>query len=57
MPINADTVELKKPFLRKWTEKLPSYVTFCHTSRFLIAGNTLEDVIRACNVALKDGEY
>lgn len=56
VPINSDTVELKKPFPASWTEELPQYLTFCHSSRFLISANTLDDIIYACNIALKDGE-
>lgn len=51
--ISSETIELKKPFPKKWVNELPSYLTFCHKSGFLIAGATLEDVIHACNVALK----
>ena len=51
--INSETRELKKPFPKKWLTELPSYLTFCHKSGFLIAGLTLEDVIHACNIALK----
>lgn len=52
--INSDTIELKKPFPKKWVNELPSYLTFCHKSCFLIAGESLEDVKHACNVALKE---
>ncbi len=51
---NADTIELKKDFPKDWVEKLPDYLTFCHTSRFLISANTLEDVIKACIEALEE---
>ena len=50
---SADTIELKKDFPKKWLEKLPDYLRFCHHSRFLIAGDTLEGVIRACKEALE----
>ena len=52
--ISPDTIELKKAFPKKWTEELPDYLTFCHNSRFLIAGESLDDVMHACNVALKE---
>lgn len=52
--ISSDTIELKKAFPKKWINELPSYLTFCHKSCFLIAGKTLEDVLHACNVALKE---
>lgn len=52
--ISSDTIDLKKPFPKKWTVELPSYLTFCHNSGFLIAGKSLEDVKHACNVALKE---
>ena len=55
--INSDTIELKKPFPQEWTEELPNYLTFCHNSRFLIAGESLDDVMYACNEALKGEEY
>ena len=56
VPINSDTVELKRPFPASWTQDLPEYLTFCHSSRFLISARTLDDIIYACNIALKDGE-
>lgn len=52
--ISPDTIELKKAFPKKWTEELPDYLTFCHNSRFLIVGKSLDDVMHACNVALKE---
>lgn len=56
VPINNDTIELKRPFPASWTQELPDYLTFCHNSRFLISARTLDDIIYACNIALKDGE-
>lgn len=56
VPINSDTVELKKPFPASWIQDLPKYLTFCHTSRFLISAKTLDDIIYACNIALKEVE-
>ena len=52
--IGSDTIELKKAFPQQWTKELPNYLRFCHSSRFLIAGRSLEDVMHACNVALKE---
>ena len=57
VPINSDTVELKRPFPDSWTQDLPEYLTFCHSSRFLISARTLDDIIYACNIALKDVNY
>ena len=57
VPINSDTVELKRPFPASWTQELPEYLTFCHNSRFLISAKTLDDIIYACNIALKDVNY
>lgn len=57
VPINSDTVELKRPFPASWTQELPDYLTFCHNSRFLISAKTLDDIIYACNIALKDVNY
>lgn len=54
--VKSDSIELKKPFPERWLYELPSYLNFCHKSRFLIAGDTLEDVIKACNEALKEEE-
>lgn len=54
VPKSSDTVELKKPFPESWTKHLPEYLTFCHNSRFLIGGKTLEDVKKACQLALKE---
>ena len=50
---NVDTIELKKDFPKEWVEKLPNYLRFCHTSRFLISADSLENVIRACKEALE----
>ena len=47
------TNELKKDFPEKWVSNLPPYLRFCHTSRFLIAANTLEEVMHAVREALK----
>lgn len=54
--VSSDSIELKKPFPKIWLDVLPSYLNFCHTSRFLIAADTIDDLIRACNVALKEEE-
>ncbi len=54
VPISAGTVKLKKPFPISWVEKLPPYLSFCHTSRFLIKANTLNEAIHACKEALND---
>lgn len=51
---SADTIELKKQFPKEWIEKLPNYIRFCHSSRFLIAGDTLNDVMMACKEALEE---
>lgn len=51
--INTETIELKKAFPKEWVDKQPDYLTFCHNSRFLISGKTLEDVVRACEESLK----
>lgn len=51
--INPDTIELKKPFPEEWVNNLPSYLRFCHNSRFLIASDTFEGVLKACKEALK----
>lgn len=51
--INPDTVELKKPFPKEWVNNLPDYLRFCHNSRFLIASDTFEGVLKACKEALK----
>lgn len=56
VPINNDTVELKKPFPKKWLTSLPDYLTFCHKSRFLISADSLDKIVYACNIALKDVE-
>lgn len=53
VPINSDTVKLKKPFPEKWVENLPPYLEFCHTSRFLIKAKSLNDILYACREALK----
>lgn len=52
--VSSDTIELKKPFPEKWIHMLPSYLTFCHSSRFLIGGKSIEDLKMACEYALKE---
>ena len=47
-------VELKKPFPERWLIDLPPYLTFCHTSRYLICADTLNDILLACNEAIKE---
>lgn len=56
VPINSDTVELKKPFPKKWLTSLPDYLTFCHKNRFLISADSLDKIVYACNIALKEVE-
>lgn len=51
--ISPDTIKLKKPFSAKWVDNLPSYLRFCHTSRFLIASDTYEGIMKAVREALK----
>lgn len=53
IPKNSDTKDLKKEFPEAWLHKLPPYLRFCHTSRFLIAANNFEDILYACKEALK----
>ena len=47
------TNELKKDFPEKWVSSLPPYLRFCHTSRFLIAANSFEEIMHAVREALK----
>ena len=49
---SPDTVELKKPFPEEWTHELPEGLRFCHNSRFLIAADTLEDIMKFVYEAL-----
>lgn len=51
---NKDTLELKKSFPKEWLQSLPSCITFCHSSGFLIAADNLEDIKEACRMALED---
>ena len=51
--INPETNKLKKDFPEKWVINLPPYLKFCHTSRFLITANTLEEIMYAVKEALK----
>ncbi len=51
--INPDTNELKKDFPETWVKNLPSYLRFCHTSRFLVASDTFEGIMYAVREALK----
>lgn len=53
VPINSETVTLKKKFPKQWVDKLPNYLRFCHNSRFLIASDNFEDILYACKEALK----
>ena len=51
---NDDTVnELKKDFPKDWVNKLPPYLRFCHSSRFLIAADNFDDIMHAVREALK----
>lgn len=51
--ISADTNELKKDFPKEWVKKLPPYLRFCHTSRFLVAADSFEEIMHAVREALK----
>lgn len=51
--INPDTNELKKDFPETWVKNLPSYLRFCHASRFLVASDTFEGIMYAVREALK----
>ena len=50
---NVDTTENKKPFPKEWCDNLPTYLRFCHNSRFLIAADTLEGVLKGCYESLE----
>lgn len=50
----SDTNELKKPFPLDWISNLPPYLRFCHNSRFLIAADSFEDIMKAVRVSLDD---
>ena len=52
--LRSDTIELKKAFPEKWIHVLPPYLTFCHSSRFLIGGRSIDDLKMACEYALKE---
>ena len=52
--ISSDTTKLKKPFPKKWLNKLPENLTFCHQTRFLIGANNLEDIINACKLVIME---
>ena len=54
LSISSDVQTLKKPFPQRWVKKLPEYLTFCHKSRFLIGANNLDNILYACNIALKE---
>ncbi len=47
------TNELKKDFPQNWTLELPPFLRFCHTSRFLIAADSFEEIMHAVSEALK----
>lgn len=51
--IDSNTNKLKKDFPLEWVNNLPPYLRFCHTSRFLIASDTLEGIMYAVREALK----
>lgn len=51
--ISPDTNELKKDFPEKWVKNLPPYLRFCHTSRFLVAADSFEEIMHAVREALK----
>lgn len=50
---DVDTNELKRPFPKSWVSILPPYLRFCHTSRFLITADTLEEIMHALKESLK----
>lgn len=51
--INRDTNILKKDFPEEWVLNLPTFLRFCHSSRFLIAANSFDDIMYAVKEALK----
>lgn len=51
--INKDTNVLKKDFPEEWVNNLPSFLRFCHSSRFLIAADNFDDIMHAVKEALK----
>lgn len=60
IPVDFDTKEAKCDFPKEWAGKsedelqeitgIPT-LTFCHKSCFLISADSLEDIIKACNLA------
>ncbi|WP_457943671.1 MYG1 family protein [Caproiciproducens sp. LBM24188] len=60
IPIDFDTKDVKCNFPEEWAgkpaEDLPKIsgvetLTFCHKGRFIISADTLEDTIKACEIA------
>ena len=63
IPKDDDKTELKCYFLEQWRGKTEGKLkeisgirtmNFCHTSGFLVATDTLEDAIKACEISMKD---
>lgn len=54
VPINNNTVTLKKDFPKRWLNNKPDYIRFIHNSLFLITTDTLDMAIKACEEALGD---
>ncbi|HEX3038254.1 MAG TPA: MYG1 family protein [Oscillospiraceae bacterium] len=62
IPLDFDTNVPKCNFPEKWAGKSPdelrvisgvATLSFCHNNRFLISADTLEDVLKACQIARK----
>ena len=54
VPIDTNTITLKKDFPKSWVENKPDYIKFIHNSLFIITTNTLDEAIKACKKALGD---
>lgn len=52
IPKDSDTIELKQPFPSQWLDEKPPYITFCHSSLFMIVADTLDNAIYACKESL-----
>ena len=65
IPIDSDTKEVKCNFPAEWAGKPQDELqkisgirtlTFCHKGRFLISADSLEDIIKACELAFEEAD-
>lgn len=65
VPIDKDSIEVRCPFPKEWCGRSADEIyeltkikgiSFCHNGRFLISAESENAAIKACEIALKEGE-